>query len=504
VTELFAPNLTRRTFLCAVGTGAMSVFPTVARLAKGEDPPAGAPAAAPSAAGISGSAKPNFVIIFTDDQGYQDIGCFGSKKIRTPRLDRMAAEGMRFTSFYAQTVCGPSRAALLHGCYPLRVATKNNRVEHHPRVHIKEINVAKVLKAAGYASAAFGKWDNAGHSQTRYEADLMPTKKGFDYFFGTPESNDGFVNLIRNGELVEERADMAKLTELYTDEAIGFMRANRDKPFLVYLAHTMPHTKLAASKKFLGKSARGLYGDVVEEIDFNVGRVLDTVKELGLDERTYVIFCSDNGPWYKKGPHGGCSLPLRGAKTSVWEGGLRVPCIMRAPGRIPAGTVCDEVASTMDLLPTLAKLASAKAPTDRVIDGHDISALMHGEKGATSPTKAFYYYQQTHLQAVRSGKWKLHLAHPTDPNWELAWVSHVDAKDVLSIKKPMLFDLEADIGETTDVADKHPDVVTRLTALADWAREDIGDYNRIGKNARFFDSDPKRPDIQARANRKGK
>jgi len=453
----------------------------------------GAPPAKPT--------KPNFILLFADDLGYGDLGCFGSPAIRTPRIDTLAREGTRFTSFYAQTVCGPSRAALMTGCYPLRVATKGNRVEVHPRLHSREVTLAEVLKGAGYATAAFGKWDLAGHSQTRFEPDLLPNHQGFDTFFGTPTSNDRVVHLYRDGQLVEKAADMNTLTQRYTDAAVAFIRENRDRPFLLYLPHTMPHTQLGASEAFRGKSKRGLYGDVVEEIDACTGRIVDMVKELGLTDHTYVIFTSDNGPWAIKRAHGGSAGPLRSAKTSTWEGGLRVPCVMWAPGRVPAGRSCDEVASTMDLMPTLAALAGAQVPEDRVIDGHDISGLLHGDAGATSPTNAFYYYQHTHLQAVRSGKWKLHVARPANPPWTPNWAGHIDPKDVRGFETPALFDLEADVGEQHDVAAAHPDVVTRLLGLVEAGRSDIGDYNRVGQGARFFDPGPRRPDIAARRKR---
>ena len=449
--------------------------------------------------------KPNFIIIFADDQGYQDLGCFGAPDIRTPRIDQMAREGMRFTNFYAQTVCGPSRAALMTGCYPLRVATLKNVVEVHPRLHSKEITIAEVLKEAGYTSAAFGKWDLAGHSQTSYSPALLPRKQGFDYFFGTPTSNDRLIHLIRNEEVIEKDADMAVATRRYTDEAIGFIQRSKSKPFFVYLAHTMPHIRLAASEQFRGKSAGGLYGDVIEEIDWNVGRILDMLKEEGLDQNTYVIYTSDNGPWFlgRSGAHlkrigqdavkhGGSAVPLRGAKTSTWEGGLRVPCVVRAPGRVPAGTVCDEVASTMDMLPTLASLAGTKKPTDRVIDGHDIRDLIHGVEGAKSPTRAFYYYRRTQLQAVRVGKWKLHVLRAADRQWG----HYSKAVDDIPIETAMLFDLETDVSETTNVADKHPEVVAELMKHIEHARDDIGDIDRVGKNARFFDPQPKRSDIR--------
>ncbi|MBC7352361.1 MAG: sulfatase [Thermogutta sp.] len=432
------------------------------------------------------AAKPNFIIILTDDQGYGDLGCFGSPNIRTPRLDQMAREGMRFTSFYAQTVCGPSRAALMTGCYPLRVARQGDPDSIHPQLHSEEITIAEVLKTRGYVTAAIGKWDLAGHSQTNYRPELLPVYQGFDYYFGTPSSNDTFVNLIRNTQVVEKNADMSTLTKRYTDEAIAFLEQNKDKPFFLYLAHTMPHTKLAASADFKGKSAGGLYGDVIEEIDFNVGRLLDKVKELGLDESTYIIFTSDNGPWLFRKQDGGHAGPLRGGKTSCWEGGLRVPCIMRAPGRIPAGTECKAVTATIDLLPTIAKLAGAAIPTDRVIDGVDISPLMFGKTDHLD--RSFFYYQHDCLRAVRYGRWKLMLPHtePLQHSIAVTWRKHVAPQDAIRIQKPQLYDLEADIGETTDVADQHPDKVAELMKLAEWAREDIGDHDRFGANARTF------------------
>lgn len=439
---------------------------------------------------------PNFIVILCDDLGYQDLGCFGSPLIKTPRIDQMAREGMRFTSFYAQPVCGPSRAALMTGCYPLRVAKKENRISLHFYVHRQEVFIPELLKPLGYATACFGKWDMAGHSQEDFDPSLMPNQQGFDYFFGTPSSNDRSVNLLRNEEMIEKHADMSTLTRRYTDEAIGFITQHHRQPFFVYLAHTMPHVKLAASKDFLGKSARGLYGDVVEEIDFNTGRLLDTLKRLGVDDNTYVILTSDNGPWWIKGKDGGSALPLRGAKTSTWDGGQRVPCIMRAPGKIPAGRVCDELTSTMDLLPTFAKLSGGKLPADRVIDGHDISGPMHGDKNASIPDAVFLFYQHTQLQAVRCGRWKLVLPRSAATSVvPPTWATMIAPEDRIEIKQPTLFDLQADIGEKKDVAAAHREVIAELMKKIEWAREEIGDYDRIGKNARFFDPQPKRPDI---------
>lgn len=435
--------------------------------------------------------KPNFVIIFTDDQGYQDLGCFGSPDIATPNLDRMAAEGMRFTSFYAQTICGPSRTALMTSSYPLRVAQVKNLCEIHPIVHSKEITIAEVLKPQGYKSAAFGKWDLATHSQSTWIDELLPRGQGFDYFFGTPSSNDRVVHLLRNEEVIEKNADMATLTRRYTDEAIQFIEKNKEAPFFVYLAHSLPHTRLAVSKDFKGKSKGGLYGDVIEEIDHNSGRILDKIKELGLDENTYVIFTSDNGPWLIKKAHGGHALPLRSGKTTCWEGGLRVPCIVRAPGRVPAGTTKDLLTATIDLMPTIATLAGAEVPKDRVLDGKDISNIWLGKQDELD--RPYFYYQHYYLRGVRKGDWKVMLKHEEGPKSATAkWRNHVAAKDARPLKAHQLFNLKNDIGETTNLAAKHPEKLAELLKLAEWARNDIGDFNRIGENARFFDDAPNR------------
>lgn len=450
-------------------------------------------------------AKPNFVVIFCDDLGYGDVGCFGSKTIITPNIDRMATEGLKLTSFYAQTVCGPSRAALMTGCYPMRLATESNSVDVHPRLHTDEVTIAEVLREAGYVSMAIGKWDLAGHSQTKYSRSLLPTWQGFDAFFGTPSSNDSIVNLLRDEKVIEKKADMSLLTRRFTDEAMAFIKQNKERPFFVYLAHSMPHVRLAVSDEFKGKSAGGLYGDVVEEIDWNIGRLLKVLKEEGIDESTYVIFTSDNGPWFlgrspthlkRYGPdaeqHGGTATPLRGAKTSTWEGGLRVPFVIRAPGRVPAGTQSDSIAATIDLLPTLARLAGGKAPSDRVIDGRDISALFETADGSELEQKPYYYWGRRRLEAVRMGKWKLHIPLLVDQSWE----RYHKAEDVVTFEQPALYDLDADIAETNDVAAQHPEVVTELMRYIEHVRADIGDHDRIGKNARFFDPETRRPDLK--------
>lgn len=451
---------------------------------------------------LAASPKPNFVIIFTDDQGYQDLGCYGSPDIATPHLDKMATEGTRFTSFYAQTICGPSRTALMTSSYPLRVAQDQNRCDIHPIVHSEEITIAEVLKPIGYKSAAFGKWDLATHSQKEWIDELLPRGQGFDYFFGTPTSNDKVVHLLRNEQVIERNANMSTLTRRYTDEALKFIEENKTAPFFVYLAHTMPHTKLAVSKEFKGKSKGGFYGDVIEEIDHHAGRILKKIKDLGLDDNTYVIFTSDNGPWLIRQAHGGHALPLRSGKTTCWEGGLRVPFIIRAPGKVPAGKTNNLLTATIDLMPTIAKLAGAELPSDRVLDGIDISNIWHGTQ--TELKRPYFYYQHFYLRGVRKGDWKVMLKHKEgSKSFTAKWRNHVAKKDAQPLTSHHLYNLKDDIGETTNLANKYPKKLAELLQLAEWARNDIGDYNRIGKNARFFDKAPNRLERdQPKLNRK--
>ena len=440
------------------------------------------------------SSKPNFIILLTDDQGYQDLGCYGSPNIKTPRIDAMASQGMRLTNFYAQPVCGPSRKAILTGCYPLRTATSSleERKTPHPALASSEITIAEILKAQGYATAAYGKWDIDGRSKFENKK-LHPIHQGFDYYYGAP--NDGMKRFLEKEKRIKALSPALR-TERYTDKAISFIKENKDQPFFAYVSYHMPHIKLAASKKFKGKSAGGLYGDVIEEIDHNVGRVLDTLVEEGLDKNTYVIFTSDNGPWYlandprhikiyggkqQADDQGGSAFPLRGDKTTNWDGGFRVPCIMWAPGRVPASQVSAEIVTNLDIMPTFAKLAGGTVPTDRVIDGHDVGDLIHGVEGAASPTKAFYFYVREHLRAVRVGKWKLHCPHEPDELWERFYRDG----DCFEITEPALYDLESDVAETTNVAADHPEVVTSLMKQIEFARTDIGDGDQLGENARF-------------------
>jgi arylsulfatase A-like enzyme len=426
---------------------------------------------------------PNFILIFADDLGYGDLGCYNpSSTIRTPRLDRMAAEGVRFTDFYsAAPVCTPSRAALMTGCYPIRVGMSDMpRLVLFPDskegLHPDEVTIAEILKARGYATACVGKW-HLGHLPP-----FLPTRQGFDSYFGIPYSNDMKPTpLMRNEATIEEPADQATLTERYTDEAVAFIRANRGRPFFLYLPHTFPHVPLYASDRFRGKSPRGLYGDVVEAIDWSTGRILDTLAELGIDDRTLVLFTSDNGPWVVKGEHGGSAGPLRGAKGTTFEGGMREPCIARWPARIPAGSVCREVATAMDVMPTFARLAGAAPLADRIIDGKDITPLLEGRPGAVSPHEAFFYYRRGALEAVRGGRWKLMCERRTRQEYPYGEKKPEDV-----VVPEALFDLESDLGETTNVIDKHPGEAARLRALANAMRDDVGDARTeaAGRNRR--------------------
>ncbi len=426
---------------------------------------------------------PNFVIVFIDDMGYADVGCFGAQGYETPNIDRLAAEGTRFTDFYAaSSVCTPSRAALLTGCYPQRVGLPNVL---GPRAKIgisdQEVTIAQMLKPLEYATACFGKWHLGDEPQ------FLPTRHGFDEYFGLPYSNDmrprhpenpkayPELPLIEGDKVIQLDPDQTQLTTWYTEHAVQFIEKNKDRPFFLYLPHSMVHVPLHVSDKFKGKSKRGLFGDVVMEIDWSVGQIMSTLKRLGLDRNTMVVFCSDNGPWLSYGDHAGSAKPLREGKGTTFDGGQREPTIMRWPGRIPGGKVCREPVSTMDILPTIARLTGAKLP-DHTIDGKDIWPLIAGERGAKSPHEAFFYYQAWALEAVRSGKWKLHLPHNYRTlNGRPGGTGGIPAKYEQAEIDVALFDLENDIGEQHNVAVEHSDVVERLTQMADRMRQDLGD-----------------------------
>ncbi|MGD9419095.1 MAG: sulfatase family protein [Verrucomicrobiota bacterium JB025] len=429
--------------------------------------------------------QPNFIIIMTDDQGYQDLGCFGSPNIKTPNLDKMAAEGMKFTSYYAQTVCGPSRAALMTASYPMRVERHpdDDGTMVHPAMSLNEITIPEILKPLGYVTGMAGKWDLSGRPPAgTYRVGLGPHNQGFDETFWSPTSDTD--EILEAETVVLSNPARSSVTRRFTDKAIEFIHANKARPFFYYLAHPMPHTPIAASSDFLGTSDGGLYGDVIEELDYHTGRVLDAVKEAGLDDLTYVIFTSDNGPWWIKQPNAGFADPLRSAKTSTYDGGMRVPFIVRAPGRVPAGTTTDLVCANLDMMPTIARLAGATVPDDRVIDGVDISDVFHGTQAELD--RSFFFYQHEALRAVRRGEWKLHLVHSDlDRTKEgVQWLTHVPPDDRPYIEELTLYNLDDDIGETTNVAAQHPAVVAELLEDLDFAKEDIGYHDVIGENSR--------------------
>jgi arylsulfatase A-like enzyme len=451
---------------------------------------------------------PNIVVIFIDDMGYADIGPFGADGYDTPHLDRMAAEGMRFTDFQVSSaVCSASRAALLTGCYHQRIGIRGAL---GPRgetgIHADETTLAEICRQRGYATAIYGKWHLGHHPK------FLPLQHGFDEYFGLPYSNDmwplhpayanlppdavqrknGFppLPLIEGNQVINSAVtgdDQAQLTTWYTERAVDFIHRNRSRPFFLYVPHSMVHVPLFVSEKFQGKSGAGLFGDVVMEVDWSVGEILAAIESDGLDEDTLVIFTSDNGPWLSYGEHAGSARPLREGKGTMFEGGCREPTIMRWPGKIPAGVACDELAATIDVLPTVAALIGAELPSHPT-DGKDIRPLMMGEPGAVSPHAAYYqYYGGGQLQAVRDRRWKLHFPHgyrtlsgrPGGTGG--APVDYEQARIGLE-----LFDLQHDVGETTDVAAQHPDVVARLQAAAEAARADLGDSltGRTGSGVR--------------------
>ncbi len=401
-----------------------------------------------------GSTKPNILIIFTDDQGYSDLACYGNKLNKTPRLDQLAKEGTRFTSFYSQTVCGPSRSALLTGRQPIRSGGWG--------MPASEITWAELIRKAGYQTVCIGKWDV---SNRKAIISRMPNVQGFDYFYGALGANDaGVVKLHENNEAAGSTRDMGGLIKLYTDKSIDYLKNKRDpkKPFVLYLAHTMMHTIIDASPKFRGKSKGGLYGDVVEEFDYETGRLLDALDELKLSGNTLVIYTSDNGPWNqdrytkrKKGHPAGSIFwgeagPLRNGKGSPYEAGYRLPCIVRWPGKVPANRVNDAIFATIDFMPTFAGLCGFELPKDRHIDGIDQADLLFGKR---ETGREFFYFNKA---GVRKGKWKY-----LKPDAHF----HGYAVDDSRKKVDELFDLSSDLGERTNLAAKHPEIVAELKQL---------------------------------------
>jgi len=445
------------------------------------------------------SRPPNIILILADDLGYADVGCFGARGVRTPHLDRLAREGTRFTDFYvSQAVCTASRAALLTGCYPNRVGLQG-ALNHTSTtgIHEDEVLLSELFKSRGYATAVYGKWHLGSHPK------FWPLRHGFDEFLGLPYSNDNGplhpvvrdippLPLIEGEAVVERDPDQAQFTKRFTDRAVDFIGRNKGRPFFLYLPHVMPHVPIFASAAFRGKSEGGLYGDVIEELDWGVGQVLRAVARHGLEGDTLVIFLSDNGPFLSYGSHAGSARPLREGKLTTWDGGVRVPCLMRWPGRIPAGRSCDEPLMTIDFYPTLAGLIGSACGA---VDGKDVWPVLAGE--AKSPQEAYFFYSGEELQAVRSGVWKLHFPHdylsPAEPpgrdgkpanfanlkpeSIRQSGIRGIASRHGYEVRRTevALYNLREDVGENRNVADRHPDIVRRLEGFAEKARADLGD-----------------------------
>jgi len=427
------------------------------------------------------AAPPNVVVFFADDLGYGDVGCFGSKTNRTPNIDRLATAGVKLTDFYvAQAVCSASRAALLTGRYPNRVGILGALGPNATNGIVdKEWTLAEVCKSRGYATAIFGKW-HLGHLPQ-----FLPTRHGFDEYYGLPYSNDMWPNhprkkdypplpLIENDKTIATAPDQSKLTEEYTRRAVQFIAKNRERPFFLYMPFTFPHVPLHVGATFAGRSPHGLYADVIEELDDSVGQVLAELQRCGVEKNTLVIFTSDNGPWLPYGPHGGTTGGLREGKGTSFEGGVRVPFVARWPGRIPPGAVNSEPAMTIDILPTIAMAVNADVPKQVRLDGRDITPLLTGKPAAQSPHEVLYFYYGQQLQAVRSGRWKLHVPHPY-VHLEQPGADGQPGRVSTQRIETALYDLIADRSENRNVADQHPDVVQRLMKYVESARADLGD-----------------------------
>lgn len=430
--------------------------------------------------------KPNVIIIFTDDQGYQDLGCFGSPDIKTPHLDKMANEGIKLTDFYAaQAVCSASRAGLLTGCYPNRIGIHGAFMPNSKEgLHTDETTIAEMLKANGYHTGIFGKWHLGDNPE------FMPTKQGFDTYFGIPYSGDmwplhpeqgtvfnfGPLPLYENETIIDTLTDQSSLTTQITERSVEFISKNKDKPFFLYIAHPQPHVPLYVSDKFKGKSSRGLYGDVIMEIDWSVGEVLAALKQYNIDDNTLVIFTSDNGPWLNYGEHSGSALPLREGKGTALEGGQREPCIISFPGKIKPGITINSPMMAIDILPTVAEITGSKLP-DTKIDGKSVWNIWTGET-EQSPHQAYYfYYKINELHGVRYGKWKLYFPHSyRSLNGREGGKGGLPVNyDYNTIDDIELYDLSMDISETKNVAAQHPEVVAQIEKLANKMRLELGD-----------------------------
>ncbi len=451
-----------------------------------------------SAVKSSADRPPNVIIMFADDQGYGDLGCFGATDFDTPHLDRLAAEGIRLTDFYVSSpVCSASRSALLTGCYHSRVSIHGALGPPSPiGLGHDEVTIAELLKQKNYATAIFGKW-HLGRP-----GNMLPANHGFDEYFGLPYSNDMWpfhpnvlhlpmeerlkkwprLPLVEGTAVIDEEItpeEQRNLTTWYTEHAVDFIGRHREQPFFLYVPQSMPHVPLYVSGKFEGKSKNGIFGDVNSEIDWSMGEILAALDEHGLGDNTLVIYTSDNGPWLSYGAHGGSAGPLREGKGTCWEGGVRVPFIARWPGKIPAGAVSAEPAMTIDLLPTIAAITQTDLPAHR-IDGKDIWPILSGEDNAVSPHEAlFFYYGNNQLQGMRSGKWKLIFPHKYRTLAGRRGTADGLPIDYETLESGLeLYDLSTDIGETTNLADQHPEVIARLQEMADGIRAELGDSLR--------------------------
>ncbi|MBL7111760.1 MAG: sulfatase [Bacteroidales bacterium] len=429
---------------------------------------------------------PNIIIILADDLGYSDLSCYGSEKINTPNLDKMASDGMAFTNFWTTcNVCSPSRASLLTGRYPQRcgVPFALGGVYSDLGLQDDEITIAELLKDKGYSTAAIGKWhlgiplgfNYTTHQGFNSSSEFHPNNQGFDLFFGAVGNAfpDGRIPLIENEIVVDDSVTVATVTDHYNSRAIEFIKENKENPFFIYFAHTRPHAPWTPNPRFDGTSDGGVYGDMVEELDASVGEVIAVLKDLELDEKTLVIFTSDNGAAITEDQRYGSNLPFRGGKGTTWDGGHRVPGIFYWPGKIAAGEVSNQMATVMDLLPTIKNMAGAELPDDRVIDGYNIWPLLSGDDKTEQPGQSFYYYNGFNLQAIRDGKWKLHL--PREEKMLVWWES-----GLRDLKDPLLFNLDNDSSESINVADENPQVVNRLLDQAQKVRNELGSWDIPG------------------------
>ncbi|MBA4409600.1 MAG: sulfatase [Bacteroidota bacterium] len=450
--------------------------------------------------------NPNIILIFMDDLGYGDLSCYGATQYKTPNLDKMASQGVRFTSFLsAQAVCSASRAGIMTGCYPNRIGISGALMpDAKIGLNPSEETIAEILKKSNYKTAAIGKW------HLGYQREFLPLQQGFDEYLGLPYSNDMWpvdydgkpatensnkarypaLPLIDGNEKIREIKtldDQSELTTLYTERAVRFIGSNKKNPFFLYLAHSMPHVPLAVSAKFKGKSQQGMYGDVMMEIDWSVGEIMKALEQNGLEKNTLVIFTSDNGPWLNFGNHAGSTGGLREGKGTSFEGGQRVPCLMKWPGHIQEGTICNKLASTIDILPTLAAITYSPLP-EKKIDGVNILPLLLGDENANPRESFLYYYRKNSLEAIRKGDWKLVFAHPgrTYIGYKPGFDGFPGGTNENYPHEEGLYDLRRDPGERYDVKEYYPEVVAELKKLSDEAREDLGDdIQKIeGKNRR--------------------